>query len=716
MFTRFQTIFAAWIAAAIVYPADPAFAQDSLIKTLDGKISIAVDIVSFDDETIFATSALGEHTFARSEVECTGAGCPLPAASGQASAQPAETAAKNPSQEGNNSPTGVGGSRSAVSDRNVTLTMKVGDVEIAGELIERTEREYILLTPTGEFRIGLDIVTCAGAACTSDLQQQADASQAAQVGGGQPGPSVYPTVTLVTNVGGVEIKGELKEFTGEEYVLETATGEYRLKAVIVSCIGAACPQINNEVADAPIETPQDALIATQEDVPVEIQEPAKVVASDADIRFSSTDNYGRDLLQSLWRGYANSLSLKYETDGSSDVSFFRDAAGALKETHVVEAGETEQPFLPLIENTAQFVLASRPPNALEVAALESVGIGNLMSDENHTVMAVSGIVVIVHPDNPVDALRLDEIQGIYSGSITNWSQVGGFDAPIQIFAQSEESAIRQAFERAIGNNNGFVLDPGVEASVSDDVGMREAIMSAQNSIGYVILDGTKSAKHLNIANTCGLDYVAIPFSINSQEYPITQDQYLFYGNKGANLNAKRFFEYAKSLSASESTGQVAFGIERQPEDFAADHRKALWSGSAISAGERDAARRLLYDLRDWDRVSTTIRFRIGSTQLSTQELLNIKKLVDYVGSQSDVTELAVVGFTDDIGSFSANLRLSRNRAKLVEEAISTEAAGELKGIEIFTKAYGELAPVGCNSDPFGRHVNRRVEIWVNSAR
>lgn len=730
MFHRFQIGFVAWMVASIAFPMDTAHAQESLIKTLDGKISISVEIIKFDDKTIFAKSSLGEHTFARSEVECIGKGCPPAISDEPAVVQtPEATAPKaaNPNCVGEGCEVAAG---SVGINRDVTLTMKVGGVEIAGELIEETGREYVLLTPTGEFRIAKDIVTCAGPACTGEALPNASTALTSKRDEGQSAspesPAEYPIVTLVTNVGGVEIQGELKEFTGTEYVLQTITGEYRFKVDIVTCTGASCPRNNAEVAIATPtvretitpETVQSVVAETQAEEPEQTTSQGSNSA-DADIRFSSSYSSGRDLLRSLWRGYANSLALDHELSGASDVGYFRNASGALKETHAVDRGEAEQPFSPLINNTAHFVLASRPPNALEAEALARVGVRDLMSDENHTVVSTAGIVIIVHPNNPVNALRLDEVLGIYNGSITNWSQIGGLNAPIQTVAQDSKTAIRQTFDRVVSGGSGFDLDPGVEVSAGGDDDVRDMVLSDQYAIGYVILNGAERAKHLSIANTCGFEYAAIPFSIKAQEYPLTQSQYLFFNNRDAGPKAKQFFEYAGSLSVNEATAApdaAPSGIERQPEAFAAGHRKALWRGSSVAAGERDAARRLLYDLRDWDRLSTTIRFRIGSTKLGAQELFNIRQLVEYVSSQSDVTELAVVGFTDDIGSFSANMRLSTNRAKLVEEAISAEAAGKLQGTKIFTKAYGELAPVACNSDVLGRQMNRRVEIWINDAR
>mgnify|MGYP000867223479 CR=1 FL=1 len=59
------------------------------------------------------------------------------------------------------------------------------------------------------------------------------------------------------------------------------------------------------------------------------------------------------------------------------------------------------------------------------------------------VIARDGIAVVVHPDNPVSDLSLDQIRDIFSGKIVNWSEVGGADAAITVAAREEGSGTRE---------------------------------------------------------------------------------------------------------------------------------------------------------------------------------------------------------------------------------------------------------------------------------
>ena len=63
-----------------------------------------------------------------------------------------------------------------------------------------------------------------------------------------------------------------------------------------------------------------------------------------------------------------------------------------------------------------------------------------------TVLALDGIAVIVNPENPVSELSLEQIAKIYTGEITNWSELGGNDAEIVVIGREAGSSTRDCFE------------------------------------------------------------------------------------------------------------------------------------------------------------------------------------------------------------------------------------------------------------------------------
>lgn len=70
-----------------------------------------------------------------------------------------------------------------------------------------------------------------------------------------------------------------------------------------------------------------------------------------------------------------------------------------------------------------------------------------------TVLAYDGIAIIVNPLNPVSDLSLEQIAGIYTGEITNWSQVGGNDGEIVLIGREAGSGTRDGFETITGTED-----------------------------------------------------------------------------------------------------------------------------------------------------------------------------------------------------------------------------------------------------------------------
>ena len=67
-----------------------------------------------------------------------------------------------------------------------------------------------------------------------------------------------------------------------------------------------------------------------------------------------------------------------------------------------------------------------------------------------TVVALDGIAMIVNPENPVSDLTVEQIADIYTGKITNWSEVGGNDAEIVLIGREAGSGTRDGFESITG--------------------------------------------------------------------------------------------------------------------------------------------------------------------------------------------------------------------------------------------------------------------------
>ena len=145
---------------------------------------------------------------------------------------------------------------------------------------------------------------------------------------------------------------------------------------------------------------------------------------------------------------------------------------------------------PNVTVTAQFTGSS---SGIEAVANGTVDIGNssraLKEEEKQkgvveNIVALDGIAIITHQDNTVSDLTLEQLKGIYDGTIKNWSEIGGEDMGIVVIGREAGSGTRGAFEEILDLEDKCVYSQEID-STGAVVGKVE---STPGSIGYVSLD------------------------------------------------------------------------------------------------------------------------------------------------------------------------------------------------------------------------------------
>jgi len=120
-------------------------------------------------------------------------------------------------------------------------------------------------------------------------------------------------------------------------------------------------------------------------------------------------------------------------------------------------------------------------------------------------------------------------------------------------------------------------------------------------------------------------------------------------------------------------------------------------------------------LASYDRLSTTFRFSTGSSRLDERGVLDMTRLADFLADKPEGTSVKFVGFTDGIGAFDSNQTLSEGRAAEVMEQLREFAGDRVAGLDLSSTGFGEIAPSACNVNENGRAINRRVEVWIETA-
>lgn len=112
------------------------------------------------------------------------------------------------------------------------------------------------------------------------------------------------------------------------------------------------------------------------------------------------------------------------------------------------------------------------------------------------IIGIDGIAVIINKNNAVSNLSVEQIQGIYTGTITNWSQVGGRNAAIAVVSREEGSGTRGAFEEIV-RFQGMLL-AGANQLTSTGAILANVAQN-QDAIGYISLGSVNdSVKALSV--------------------------------------------------------------------------------------------------------------------------------------------------------------------------------------------------------------------------
>ena len=119
-----------------------------------------------------------------------------------------------------------------------------------------------------------------------------------------------------------------------------------------------------------------------------------------------------------------------------------------------------------------------------------------------TVLAYDGIAIIVHPENPVSDLSLDAIAKIYTGEISNWSELGGKDAEIVLIGREAGSGTRDGFESITGTEDAcnyrqeLTSTGDVIASVSQNPGAigYASVASIKDTVKALTVDGVAATE------------------------------------------------------------------------------------------------------------------------------------------------------------------------------------------------------------------------------
>jgi len=492
------------------------------------------------------------------------------------------------------------------------------------------------------------------------------------------------TITLESLDKTISLTGELLSFENDTYRIRSAVGVIELGAAVVNCIGDDCPGAN-----------------------------ANAVVGAFNVAGSASIN--EELMPALVSTYADALEASVEsTDSDNNIVTVNVTNKNGQGAQISVKSEGSQSALDeLGRQDIDIAATTRAVRADEVTAFADRGLVDISGDGAENILALDGLMIVTAPDNAVRAITELNIARVFSGQITNWAELGGRNAPIQVYVRDAASGTGSVFFDLMMRPSGanFSVDA---VKVETDRELAELVAADSNGIGFTSFSTVGDARALALRGVCGLQTPANAFTIKTEEYPLTRR--LFAYADAQNETVQNFVEFVGSDAAQKvvaDQGFVDLGVSIQP----INHQGLRFAASVLPSDADvsfEQIQGMVQELITADRLSLTFRFVTASARLDTRAKADIQRLVEMMsGSQLENKEVILVGYTDSIGSGEANAVLSQLRSgQVLNELVAALPEDRARSSRVKSIGYGEMSPLGCNETENGRRINRRVEVWV----
>jgi serine/threonine-protein kinase len=406
-----------------------------------------------------------------------------------------------------------------------------------------------------------------------------------------------------------------------------------------------------------------------------------------DLRLCGSNTIGAELAPALVEAFLRhkGAGVVERTPGAAPQQTSLRARGLSRPLAVsIESLGSSTAFRELAEGRCDVGMASRAPREEERALLMAKGLGDLRAHASEHVLALDGIAVIVHPNNPVRALDLDRLRAIFSGAVRDWSGVGGAAGGIDVLVRDANSGTYDTFEHLV--LRGAALAPGA-VRLSDSFELSDRVAGDARSIGFVGLAYIRSAAAVSVAGRGGRATLPTAFTVSDESYPLSRRLYLYTLARPRTPLAVDLVGFALSAAGQQIVRQAGFvdlliGVRAQ--EGCAGHCSKEYAAAVRGA------RRLSFDLR----------FREGGAALDSRALKDLDRLVAFLRSNPPA-RLLLLGFAGGDSHLPARVAALRHASLVAAEL-------EHRGVRA-----AMVQGIGASPDAPG---DDRVEVWIREGR
>jgi len=205
----------------------------------------------------------------------------------------------------------------------------------------------------------------------------------------------------------------------------------------------------------------------------------------------------------------------------------------------------------LLDGTTDIAMSSRALKMDERMKLQDAG-----KAFKEVTIANDALAAIVNPSNKVTKLTREQLEGIYTGKIKNWKEVGGDDMQIVVYARETSSGTYEFFKEHVMSRKNYassVLNMPATGAII------QSVSQTKGAIGYVGLAYvTKDVKDLAVSYDKGKTYVeATVANAKNKSYPIVRPLLYFYPTSKEKA-VKPFIDFILSAEGQKIVTEVGY--------------------------------------------------------------------------------------------------------------------------------------------------------------
>lgn len=310
------------------------------------------------------------------------------------------------------------------------------------------------------------------------------------------------------------------------------------------------------------------------------------------LRLHGSNTIGKELALAVCEDFlkyegATSVQRKpREKEDETDIEAIlpNESAGPL--TFEVQAHGTKTAFEDLAAGKCDIGMASRQITSDEAQQCALAGLGDMLSPACENVLGLDGIAVFVNRGNPINELTKQLIADIFSGKVTDWSQVGQRPGPINIYAPDDKSGTFDMFNSLV--LGGSPLSPRA-SRFENSAKLSDEVAADANGIGFAGMAFVRGSKPLAVSEAGTRPLLPTPFTVATGDYPLSRRLFLYIPTDSQNKWTRKFVEFAlSSLGGPSKLTPTGFFARKSIESARSKLEVFSWWTSGGEAAALDA--------------------------------------------------------------------------------------------------------------------------------